>query len=343
MACAIRGLILLAIFQMACAKRIYDVAYPTLADGKYDSEFPYRDCSAQLADISEAVKMIYSTAFYRTYYFPAEARVRPSDLYHDSVLTKAGEPVYSYSSVSGTATVVYADSRRIALLTCAHIVDFPDSSLTYFSRGQGDDIVRSLSVRERQTNLVRDLPEGGGVDIVATDKILDIAIVGLELQSAPERPVPVFRYPVGKSKELEWGTYVYIIGYPMGFKMITNGIVSSPNRDKKGSFLTDAPFNRGFSGGIVFAIRDGVPHFELVGMAKSVAANYEFILTPARDFDETMYNPGVPYEGDVYVEQKSDIRYGITHSISTETIGQFIRDHRTELSARGFNLDNLFP
>ena len=66
----------------------------------------------------------------------------------------------------------------------------------------------------------------------------------------------------------------------MGHKMITRGIVSNTRDDKSDSFLIDALFNRGFSGGIILAIRDGVPNFELVGMAKSVSAKNEYLLTP---------------------------------------------------------------
>jgi hypothetical protein len=326
----------------SCAKHIYNVAYPTLGDGKYDSEFPYKDCSAQLAEIGESVKMIYCTAFYRTWTFASEAGVT-SGVLTEQVLQKSGEPSYSYNSVSGTATVIYYRDHKIALLTCAHILDFPDTLFTYYPPSGGRSPLRSVSIRDRQNNFVKDMPEEGTVEILASDLASDIAIIGQTLQSVPTRPVDVFRYPIGKSKELEWGTYLYIIGYPMGYKMITNGIVSSPNRDKKGSYLTDAPFNRGFSGGVVFAIRDGVPHFELVGMAKSVAANYEFVLTPSKDFDRSSFVPGVPYEGDVFVEQKTDIRYGITMSVSTEAIGQFIRDHRTELLTKGYDLANLFP
>ena len=45
-------------------------------------------------------------------------------------------------------------------------------------------------------------------------------------------------------------------------------------------FLVDAVFNRGYSGGIVLAIRDGVPNFELVGLVKSVPAEYEYVMKP---------------------------------------------------------------
>jgi S1-C subfamily serine protease len=128
----------------------------------------------------------------------------------------------------------------------------------------------------------------------------------------------------------------------MGHKMITKGIVSSPNKDKKGSFLTDAPFNRGFSGGAVLAIRDGVPNFELVGLAKSVSAISSYVLTPSKEYDQSLYDPGTPYTGDVFVDQKTDIRYGITSVISTETIKEFFDRNEQAFKDKGYDFKYLF-
>ena len=41
-------LIVMQFFLFSCARQIYEVTYPTLLDGKYDSEFPYRSSSKQL-------------------------------------------------------------------------------------------------------------------------------------------------------------------------------------------------------------------------------------------------------------------------------------------------------
>ena len=63
-------------------------------------------------------------------------------------------------------------------------------------------------------------------------------------------------------------------------------------------FMVDAMFSRGFSGGIVLAIRDGVPNFELVGMIKLVSAHSSFVLTPEKDGGgDLVFDPAVPYTG----------------------------------------------
>ena len=43
---------LIILIMMGCGAS-YEAVYPTLSDGKYDSEFPYRNCSEQLEDIGD--------------------------------------------------------------------------------------------------------------------------------------------------------------------------------------------------------------------------------------------------------------------------------------------------
>ncbi|KAB2880408.1 trypsin-like peptidase domain-containing protein [bacterium] len=329
---------------VSCADKIYKVAYPTLADGKYDSEFPYKDCSKQLSEIVETVKMINATAFYKTYTFSEKSQIGIRDINESVLKEKSIQITYPHSFVVGTATVIYYQDVRVALLTCAHIIDFPDTMISYYSKDDnGHGFIQSISFKDRQINFIKDLPEGGELEILAIDNAQDIAILGRKFDHRPESAIPVFTYPIGKSKDLNWGTFIYIVGYPMGFKMITKGTVSSPNRDKRGSFLTDASFNRGFSGGIILAIRDGVPNFELVGMAKSVPANSTYVLTPNKEFEVSEYSPSIPYQGEMYVELKTDLKYGITNSISTESISDLIKKNRQTFIDRGYDIEKLFP
>jgi hypothetical protein len=124
--------------------------------------------------------------------------------------------------------------------------------------------------------------------------------------------------------------------------MITKAIVSSPNRDTEGTFLVDALFNRGFSGGIVIAVRDGVPNFELVGIAKSAAAEYEYTIVPPQNFDSEEYNPHVVYTGELFVENRASIQYGVTHVIPIDAIVRFIRENESRLLNKGYNFRNLY-
>jgi hypothetical protein len=127
----------------------------------------------------------------------------------------------------------------------------------------------------------------------------------------------------------------------MGHKMITKGIVSNTRDDKSDSFLIDALFNRGFSGGIILAIRDGVPNFELVGMAKSVSVKNQYILSPDPLSGKFEYKPDFPYIGDIHVKKFEDINYGITYTISSNEIIKFLRENKIQLLQKGFNFNYL--
>jgi len=120
--------------------------------------------------------------------------------------------------------------------------------------------------------------------------------------------------------------------------MVTKGIVSSPNKDGKGSFLIDAVFNRGFSGGIVLAIRDGVPNFEIVGLVRSVPAEYEYVLKPVPMNQSIEYNPLIPYTGDIYIDQRASLKYGITRVIAIEAIVEYLEDNEDFLAEKGYLL-----
>jgi hypothetical protein len=284
--------------------------------------------------------MLNSIAYYRTYSFGFEERTRREQISPELLQTKEQTAVYLNSTASGTATVVYYNDRHIALLTCAHVVDFEDTVVSYYI---GDDrrptaYVKSVAVKEKQTNYVATLPEGGEVEILAMDRSADIALMGQQFLSEPAQPPRVFTYPAGHARDLEWGTFVYLFGYPSGYKMVTKGIISSPNKDRRGTFMVDAMFSRGFSGGIALAIRDGVPNFELVGIIKLVSAHSSFVLTPTRENGDFTYDPSMPYKGDLYVERKTEVESGITQAVPVEAIREFIHTHSDEIRGHGFVL-----
>jgi S1-C subfamily serine protease len=336
-------LIFLQFLILGCAKRIYKVAYPTLSDGKYDSEFPYKSCSAQLEKISKTVRKISAIAYYKSYVMAEDSQITENDIYNKDYLKKAVREVFYNNSVIGTATVIQYTGRTITLLTCAHVVNFADTIITYFSNDEGKPTtyIQSIAFKQRQDNFVADLPERGQLEILLMDIKRDIALLGKRFTSQTYYPIPVFDYPLGKAKTLEWGSFVYLMGYPKGYQMVTKGIVSLPNRDKDGSFLVDALFNKGFSGGIVLAIKDGIPNFELVGIANSVSADYEYVMSPPEYISRIGYNSRIPYHGDIYVEFDKIINYGITFIISMESIKSCIRENESVLLDKGYDLSSM--
>ncbi|MFH0733125.1 MAG: serine protease [bacterium] len=336
-------LLVFILIVSSCSTFIRDSVYPTLSDFKYDSEFPYKNCSSQLEEISNSVRLVNVIAYYRNYLVnPAEKLIK-SQITPDNFDEKTFYKGTFHKTASGTATIVYAFNGYVALLTCAHIISFPDTLYAFRidTNGTVTRHVESISIKTKQTNYVTDFPEGGDVDILVKDNYNDLAIIGRRFYQYNLNSFPLFKYPLGKARELEWGSFVYALGYPMNYKMVTKGIVSSPNRDDNGSFLIDAVFNRGFSGGIVLAIRDGVPNFELVGLVRSVPAEYEYTLKPEIPTDDYEFNPLVPYKGQLFIDQKVNIKYGVTRVIPIETVISFIQRNYDVLINNGYALDNF--
>jgi len=329
------SVILIVVFFTSCRSYTYKTVFPTLSDGKYDTEFPYRTCSDQISKIAKSVKKIHCIAEYKTYIIPKERKATKEMINKKFLRSKGIIKKFDSESVIGTATIIFYDQKKIGLLTSAHIVNYPDTIYSYYENND-EKYIHTFSIKVRQLNYVRDLPITQNLEILAIDNVLDVAIMGQKIDPSKIKEVHVFDYPIGNSDELEWGSFVYIMGYPSGYQMITRGIVSTPGGKYKKNFLIDALFNKGISGGIVLAIKDGVPNFELVGMAKSVAASYENILIPEEESHVKRYNPNTPYTGNVFVKVKKEINYGITYSVASNSIKNFFKKHRSELAEKGY-------
>ncbi|HEX7357191.1 MAG TPA: serine protease [Ignavibacteriaceae bacterium] len=321
-----------------CSSVTYEKIYPTLQDGKYDSEFPYKSTSEELTKISETLQRVNSTAFYKIYTFHENDRITLNELKGKELNKIASNEAFADNSSSGTAITVFSQNGNVALLTCAHIITFPDTILAYKydEFGFATKYIESISIKEKQVIYIAGFPEGSQVEVLAKDDHSDIALLGKKYRTQDGVFLPAFNYPIGKAKEAEWGTFVYLVGYPINFKMITKAIVSSPRRDDDGSFLVDAVINPGFSGGFVLAIRDGVPNFEFIGMVQWVPEEDESLIYPENLKTKATYNPVVPYNGKLYVRKHSSIRYGIAKVIPVESIMTFLLQNKSYLNDRGY-------
>lgn len=334
-------LVLCCLLLFSCTQKTYKVVYPTLHDGKYDSEFPYKSCSQQISILAQCVKKIMVHAEYKTFYFSPNDKILKKQL-QENLKKNITQGFSNSETVSGTATILSATNNRIVMITCAHVVNFPDTIFDYYdSFGFDDKYLRSVSVKLKRYIHIKDLPLGEDIEIICQDIENDIAFVVKRIYQTNEI-IPVFPYPMGKANELEWGSFVYILGYPQGIQMLTKGIVSNPPQNSNNVFFIDALFNKGISGGIILAIRDGVPNFEWVGIAKSAYATNENILKPQLEYHEQVYNPKVPYKGEVFVGVRKDINYGITYSTPIEKIKECYFDNRNKFLQLNCNLDHIF-
>jgi hypothetical protein len=313
----------------------------TLSDGRYDSEFPSRNASDEISTIASSVHKLYSVSYYTTWQFTRESRVLRFHMIAGLFTKMAVGTISTQESVFGSATVVLAGGNKVALLTCDHIVNSPDTMVTWYEPTEEEPVpfIKSISIKEKQENWVRNLGDCGPFIVLASDFNLDIAIIGKTCGSLAEEPV-VFPYPYGRSSELEWGSFVYIFGYPMGQPVVTKAIVSKPVKDDPDEFTVDALLNKGYSGGLILAIRDGVPHFELVGLVRSVSSDEEYYLRPASN-DERYYEI-FPYKGEMYVNTREQVHYGLNFTVPAGKILGFYKKHRDELVREGYDLDPFF-
>lgn len=307
-------------------------------DNKYDSEFPDNSVSRELKSISESVMKLDVIAFYATYFFPKAAGISKADISDSLCDVYERSMEISHESVNGTASVIYKSSNIIGMLTCAHVIDFPDTLFTYSD--SESDVINTMSVLIKHQIHISGLTKGEPIELVAKDDKHDIAILSKKTEE-DDYNLKVLSYPIGNVKDLQWGSVVYIMGYPLNNLMVTRAIVSINEKIKTGFFTTDALYNHGISGSPVFAMRDGSQNFEIVGMASSSSAQSNRYLTPDKDRYKDI-NPRVPYEGKVFVDNNKLINYGVTFSVTIDEITNFIQSNNSLLTEKGFFTDNFF-
>jgi hypothetical protein len=334
-------LILLIFLVVGCMRSVQYSKTNQIKDGKYDSEYPIQPVSDELEKILQTVKMVSVLSYYNNYTFPLESKITKEMVMKDNFEDKADHKYFLNQPATGTSTVIYYQNRKVGLITCAHILDFPDTVYTYYqnSLGNPSEFVASVTIKTRQANNVIELPDIDDFEIIAMDSELDIAFIGKDLEINPSFPIPVFNYKIGAAEELQWGTHVYLFGYPRGKKMVSSCITSKPGGK---NFLIDAALPRGISGGLILATRDGIPNFEIVGMANAISAEKKQYLAPKRMEDQSEYDIQTPYTEDAYIKLHEEIYYGVTHAISIETIMDFLNDNESKLKAKGYYLDKLF-
>jgi S1-C subfamily serine protease len=317
-----------ALFAGACARSY--VIGERGPQAHYQTAHPLRDTSRELERIFLSVKRIQVTGYYRTYRFAAEDSITKSDLRRPATYSRAIEQFTFDHTRAGTATIISHTGRLLSLITNEHVTRVPDTVFVYFASPGGDlaqngtgRFLESVSIRTRQRNLVLGLAEPEAFRIIARDSALDIAVIGVDLKLDDPGDIRVLNIRRGDASRLVWGSFVYVLGYPRGFPMVTRAIVSDPNRGRDNSFLLDGLFNRGISGGLILAVRGDTEELEWVGMAMAASAQHEFILLPD---DGRVEEAGMlmPYEGRLHIERVTRIDYGITFSVPMTSIRRFM-------------------
>lgn len=325
-------------------------------DGQYDSEFPVLPTSSYIEEISESVYLTSIMAFYQSHFFSRESRITEKAITGQTISKFSQEKAVFDQPSAGTSILVYHFDDRIAFLTCAHVVNFPDTILSFYQTPQNTDseYLKSIFYKVRQTNNIIKQPVALGFEIIALDEENDLALIGKKISTAEKydleqdirrrmsAPLRVLTVTHGQASDLQWGSFVYILGFPQARKMVSTAIVSSPDYDDNHSFILDAALQKGISGGIVLALRDGVPNFEWVGMTKGISGKTEFQIVPDLNIYLSEWDLYKPYNGQIFLERRDIPAPGITYATGIETILDFMAENDRLIREKGYNPEMFF-
>jgi hypothetical protein len=309
----------------------------------YQTAFPVQDTSRDLERAFRSLKRVAYTAEYETFLFSPAAGVTEADLEDPAVLERAEDRFLELDSKAGTAVIVARAESNMALLTNEHVVTFPEVRILHLDEDavrlpRSQRRVASVSIRRGAWGVLADNPELGTFTVLVRDPLNDLAVLEVRLPEwVPPDAFPRLGLEPGDPARLSWGSFVYVLGYPSGYAMVTRAIVSDPDRDLQGGFLTDGLWNEGISGGTILAVRGDTGALEWVGVARAGAGTREVRLQPAA-FEFLEEEEGVLYDGPIFAESALRIQYGITLSVPMTAVRSFVDEHRTLLQQRGHSL-----
>ncbi|MDX1740101.1 MAG: hypothetical protein R3178_02365, partial [Rhodothermales bacterium] len=215
----IAGFALIAAVLGGCARTVYLPESGVVSDGRYDTPLSFAGADDVFERAFAAIHFLNSVAFYRELTFPPEADVQRGDLAKDRVEDFAVSARMYHRTASGTATVVLRSPERIALVTSAHVVAFPDTVVTFYQDDEDRRSVRSLAIKVRQTNYVPDVQGADKMNILVLDEKRDVAVLGQLVPDLPAGLAPAIDFPAGTVEDLRWGSEVFVFGYPAGTRM----------------------------------------------------------------------------------------------------------------------------
>jgi len=354
---------LLSVLAIAAVSPACAAAIPGFSGDQafYQTAWPAYDTSDLLANTFRSVRRIQISTAYRTFTFAPESAPTEAEVGIPEVFASAVDTSTFLRERAATAVMLSRSPEyRVALLTVNHALEFPDTIVLLLEEDEeagsalpvGSRRVESISIKIRQSNVVVGSTTLDPFEILARDPVRDLALVGVleppdpppiapgpGVLSLPPPRTPVLSLRAGDAGRLSWGSFVYVMGYPRGYPMVTRGIVSSPNDRTFGSFLVDGLWNRGMSGGLILAVRGDGEGLEWVGIARSAAATAELRLVPEeRDEADRRAAVRLPYRGEVYVEEVQGIDYGITLSVPMSEIRSFLEAQRIPLLQAGYFL-----
>ncbi|MBN2731738.1 MAG: trypsin-like peptidase domain-containing protein [Balneolaceae bacterium] len=309
--------------------------------GFYTSSFPTKDVSPQLTRIQQSVLRITSTSIYTTYFFGDDINLTVEMLKEKDINKMQLRKSTIDQSKAGTAISILQNDRYTALVTAAHVLDAPDTLISY---KQGVNIpqnkyISSVGIKLKQRNYLHTFNNLLEIDVMAVNPFDDLALIRVR-NGENDFQAPPLRMKTGAAMKLQFGSFIYVIGYPLGSAMVTRGIVSAPNYDNQGNFLTDALFNHGISGGLIVASRDNFNSLEWVGMSITASASEQYFLVPDPT-KKQQYRNLETYADTAFITRKNIINYGVTQATPIEKVLRFLYSNEDKLNRMGLSSTDI--
>jgi hypothetical protein len=311
-----------------------DVAYESYAGSEIVRE--------QLKSSFDSIKRIHNTVLYNTYVFDAQQQLTVPELKGRDFARISVEVIEDDHSTAGTAIVLGNNNGRTTMITASHTVTFPDTIWHYRRNMQPgtEPYVDGVSVRQRSNHFHFSQDGLVNFEVAVNDARRDLALLVHRWDEDNEPNMTPLQASTGNHERLDWGDLVYALGYPRGVQMMTRGMVSKTSISPRRSFVVDASFNRGFSGGALFTVKSDGSGIEWVGILSAAYGEQEYYLSPGV-ISEQEYHPDIEYDGPVYLQRANRINYGITYAVGMDEIGDFLRENRREIRRAGLTVPSV--
>lgn len=323
-----------------CASSPHPVPVYDYSGNSYTSAYPVTDISDKLANVQQSVQRIITTVQYQVFSFGDES------VSYNDFLQKALKPFDKTSTATsqsnaGTAVSILKNNNYTVFITAYHVIESPDTVYS-FRPGPNEEeqaVLNSVSIKTDNDIFLFDGGSLIALKLLAIDPNDDLALLVAD-NDAYDFSAPPLSIQTGTASNLNWGSLIYVFGFPLGNPMLTRGIVSSPDYDRQGGFLTDALFNHGISGGLIIASNDGYNTFEWVGMSSTASVRKRFFLVP-NPTRNIFYHDYEAYVDTAYINKMNFINYGVSRAIPIEAILKFIYANEEKLNDLGFSAAEL--
>ena len=175
--------------------------------------------------------------------------------------------------VNGGGLIIYRDLQYAVVLTSAHVFNKPDT-IYHYDRTDSSVARRLLLgravLKSRNFYVISQNNQYMIAEVLHRDQRTDLALLQVAVSTGLGTSFP---FALAAPDEIEWGDFVYVVGYPREVKQLSTGVVSRV--PFPGAFILDTVARFGFSGGPVFIVRpEG--GLELAGVVRGVPRRYRF-------------------------------------------------------------------